>query len=348
MGAPALGDDPEIRRPRPGRTPCPGDPCRRPAPGGPPAVHAGGLRAGGGRPGQALPHPARPRAPGPGPRRPPGGPTIPRQALARWPPPRASGSSPRTCPRSSAPRSCPPPPRPARGGSDPSSPRTGEDEARKDRSPCPRNRTIGSSSSGAARRASPSPPAWPASSGGPDITVIEPSAKHYYQPLWTLVGAGVFPKQASERDEADFIPKGATWVRDAVAEFRPDENLVTTRGGAVDRLRLSWSSHRASSSTGARSRASRRASAPAGFAAITTTARWTTPGSASAASGAARPCSPTRARRSSAAGRRQKIMYLADDHFRKAGVRDRFEGRVRLGLEVHLRRRGVRPDASSG
>ena len=25
-----------------------------------------------------------------------------------------------------------------------------------------------------------------------DIAIIEPSEKHYYQPAWTLVGAGVF------------------------------------------------------------------------------------------------------------------------------------------------------------
>ncbi|MDW8107674.1 MAG: FAD-dependent oxidoreductase, partial [Armatimonadota bacterium] len=24
-----------------------------------------------------------------------------------------------------------------------------------------------------------------------DVAIIEPSSKHYYQPLWTLVGAGV-------------------------------------------------------------------------------------------------------------------------------------------------------------
>ena len=36
-----------------------------------------------------------------------------------------------------------------------------------------------------------------------DITIIEPSDKHYYQPLWTLVGGGVFPREESERDEAD-------------------------------------------------------------------------------------------------------------------------------------------------
>ena len=26
------------------------------------------------------------------------------------------------------------------------------------------------------------------------VTIIEPSDKHYYQPLWTLVGAGIFPR----------------------------------------------------------------------------------------------------------------------------------------------------------
>ncbi|HHP7239216.1 NAD(P)/FAD-dependent oxidoreductase [Longibacter sp.] len=64
-----------------------------------------------------------------------------------------------------------------------------------------------------------------------DIAVIEPSDKHYYQPLWTLVGGGVFPKEESERDEADFIPDGADWIQDAVAELHPEENRVTLKSG---------------------------------------------------------------------------------------------------------------------
>ena len=32
-----------------------------------------------------------------------------------------------------------------------------------------------------------------------NVAIVEPSTKHYYQPLWTLVGAGVFPKEQSER-----------------------------------------------------------------------------------------------------------------------------------------------------
>ena len=43
-----------------------------------------------------------------------------------------------------------------------------------------------------------------------DVTIVEPSEKHYYQPLWTLVGAGVFPREESERQEADFMPAGIT------------------------------------------------------------------------------------------------------------------------------------------
>ncbi|WP_456427747.1 FAD-dependent oxidoreductase [Rhodocaloribacter sp.] len=65
----------------------------------------------------------------------------------------------------------------------------------------------------------------------PEVAIIEPSEKHYYQPIWTLVGGGVFPREISERDEADFIPDGAVWIRDAAASFDPDHNTVTTRDG---------------------------------------------------------------------------------------------------------------------
>jgi sulfide:quinone oxidoreductase len=63
------------------------------------------------------------------------------------------------------------------------------------------------------------------------IAVIEPSDKHYYQPIWTLVGAGVFPKEESEREEAALIPEGVTWIRDAVASFDPEHDAVTTAKG---------------------------------------------------------------------------------------------------------------------
>lgn len=65
------------------------------------------------------------------------------------------------------------------------------------------------------------------------VTIVEPSGKHYYQPLWTLVGGGVFDKSNSVRDEASLIPAGATWIKQAVVEFNPDNNNIKTDLGDV-------------------------------------------------------------------------------------------------------------------
>lgn len=65
----------------------------------------------------------------------------------------------------------------------------------------------------------------------PDVAVIEPSDTHYYQPLWTLIGAGVFPKEESGRPMAEVMPNGATWIQDAAASFDPENNTVTTQNG---------------------------------------------------------------------------------------------------------------------
>tara|TARA_Y100000296_G_scaffold86131_1_gene124767 strand:+ start:1555 stop:2754 length:1200 start_codon:yes stop_codon:yes gene_type:complete len=64
-----------------------------------------------------------------------------------------------------------------------------------------------------------------------DIAIVDPSEKHYYQPLWTLVGAGIFPKEESEREQADYIPFGCEWIKDAVQSFSPEENYVTLKSG---------------------------------------------------------------------------------------------------------------------
>ena len=66
-----------------------------------------------------------------------------------------------------------------------------------------------------------------------DVAVIEPADTHYYQPLWTLIGGGVFPKEESARPMADVMPKGVTWIQDAAASFDPENNTVTTEGGAT-------------------------------------------------------------------------------------------------------------------
>ncbi len=64
-----------------------------------------------------------------------------------------------------------------------------------------------------------------------EVTVVDPAEYHYYQPLWTLVGGGVFPKENSRRRMQDLIPPGVRWVRGEVTAFKPDANTVLLRDG---------------------------------------------------------------------------------------------------------------------
>jgi sulfide:quinone oxidoreductase len=68
--------------------------------------------------------------------------------------------------------------------------------------------------------------------GEDDIVLVDPARWHYYQPLWTLVGAGFVPLEATRRQQADLVPQGVAWVRDAAVELDPDRRVVFTAGGA--------------------------------------------------------------------------------------------------------------------
>jgi len=70
-----------------------------------------------------------------------------------------------------------------------------------------------------------------ARAGQSDIAIIEPSEKHYYQPLWTLVGAGAASAEETERDEAQLIPEGVRWIKGWAAEIDPEEQSVRLRSG---------------------------------------------------------------------------------------------------------------------
>ena len=69
--------------------------------------------------------------------------------------------------------------------------------------------------------------------GYTDVAVIEPADKHYYQPLWTLVGGGEATAAQSERSEASVMPKKATWIRKRANAFDPDNNTVTCDDGST-------------------------------------------------------------------------------------------------------------------
>ena len=61
-----------------------------------------------------------------------------------------------------------------------------------------------------------------------DVAILEPAATHYYQPAWTLVGAGTYNYDKTARPMAKVIPKGATWIKDKAIGFDPVNNMVHT------------------------------------------------------------------------------------------------------------------------
>lgn len=154
-----------------------------------------------------------------------------------------------------------------------------------------------------------------------DIAVIEPSNKHYYQPLWTLVGAGLARKESTERSMSSIMPRGVTWIRDAVATFEPEQNTIHTRDGktitydylvVAAGLQVNWSKIpglRESIGKGGVCSNYSFETVDSTWDAIRDfrggTAIFTMPSGAVKCGGAP-----------------QKIMYLADDRFRQAGVRE--------------------------
>lgn len=66
---------------------------------------------------------------------------------------------------------------------------------------------------------------------GLDIAIVEPSDKHYYQPAWTLVGGGAFDVLKTVQPTAGLIPRGARWIRSAVARIDPDNRCVFLASG---------------------------------------------------------------------------------------------------------------------
>lgn len=81
------------------------------------------------------------------------------------------------------------------------------------------------------------------------MAVIDKAESHFYQPGWTMVGAGIFQAESTRRDMASLIPSGVQHIKAMVAEFQPKESKVVLDDGrsvSYDRLvvapglKLNW------------------------------------------------------------------------------------------------------------
>ncbi len=156
----------------------------------------------------------------------------------------------------------------------------------------------------------------------PKVTIVDPSATHDYQPIWTLVGAGVFPREMSRRSMADLIPRGVTWVQDRVVAIEPEKNEVRTEGGktlsyeqlvVAAGIQLDWDAVKGlPEAIGKGGVCSNYGYDKVGY-------TWKTIQAFERGNAVFTfPATPIKC-----AGAPQKIMYLAEETFRRRGIRDR-------------------------
>jgi sulfide:quinone oxidoreductase len=65
-----------------------------------------------------------------------------------------------------------------------------------------------------------------------EVVVFDSAETHYYQPLWTLVGAGICSFEESARPISELIPPGVKWVKEKVLTFQPEANVLNTPSGS--------------------------------------------------------------------------------------------------------------------
>lgn len=152
------------------------------------------------------------------------------------------------------------------------------------------------------------------------ICVIEPSEVHWYQPAWTLVGAGQFEIASTRRPTQGCLPDGVEWIRGRAARFEPGANRVELEDGAgvtyghlvvAAGLQIDWKKIEGLEATLGQNGVTsnyRPDSAPYTWECI----RGFKGGKALFT----QPTMPIKC-----AGAPQKILYMAADHFRRNGVK---------------------------
>ncbi|NNK88063.1 MAG: NAD(P)/FAD-dependent oxidoreductase, partial [Flavobacteriaceae bacterium] len=152
-----------------------------------------------------------------------------------------------------------------------------------------------------------------------NIGLIEPAETHYYQPAWTLVGADTYDFDRTARPMESIIPKGVNWIKDYAEAFDPDNNKVTTKSGEAftyDYLVAVPGIKMAPELVEGLQEAMDKGVVCSNY----TDPKHTWETLKAFKGGTAlftQPATPIKC-----GGAPQKIMYLADEHFRKTAVRD--------------------------
>lgn len=66
---------------------------------------------------------------------------------------------------------------------------------------------------------------------GAEIIILDARKAHYYQPGFTLIAAGLKPKDYAISQTRDYIPAGVSLIEDSVATFEPEQNRIRTASG---------------------------------------------------------------------------------------------------------------------
>jgi sulfide:quinone oxidoreductase len=66
-----------------------------------------------------------------------------------------------------------------------------------------------------------------------DIAILDPADTHYYQPAWTLVGAGTYDMEKTAKPMKDLIPEGVKWIKDFATKFDADNNQLHTKSSGT-------------------------------------------------------------------------------------------------------------------
>lgn len=157
-----------------------------------------------------------------------------------------------------------------------------------------------------------------------DVVIIEPADVHYYQPGFTFVGAGVYKPEVTRRTMQSVIPEGVVWLKDSVVSFDPEKNTVlTANNGEIEYeglvvaagIKINWDG------VEGLSEAIKTDSVCSNYTYDLSAKTWQTIKNFKGGKAIfTQPKPPFKC-----PGAAQKIMYLADDAFRKQGVRKRTE-----------------------